>query len=148
MAKNNSHIHLLRFIPFLLLIIISCSCKKQNHLKNELMGTWELRSIRAMAPTTYTPGKGNTIVFLKSNYQKFENHMLVKTGTYRVVQDQSVSHTVGLHFAEGEYEHRIIFDNDLDAEKSYINIKDGKMGILSGYFPLDGGIEYNYEKIE
>ena len=45
-----------------------------------------------------------------------------------------------------QFLNRIILNNDTASDKIFFQIDDNKLIIVSGYFPLDGGIEMTYER--
>jgi hypothetical protein len=131
-------------------IVLSSCCKKGITTSNSIIGTWELRQAQTgMIPTIdYPRGNGNTLIFSGSGYEKYVNGNLVKSGTYTLVRDDSVEATVGLVVTAGQFTNRIIFDNDLVSSKTFIQVSNKNLTLLSGYFPLDGGSHLLYERIK
>jgi hypothetical protein len=135
------------------IIVFSGSCKKDAgkiDSNADLIGSWELRQAQhGMIPTTDHPsGNGNIFKFSVSRYEKYTNGNLVKSGKYDLITDSSVETEVGLVILPGQFTSRIIFDGDLTAGKTFIEVSNNKMTFLSGYFPLDGGSYVLYEKTE
>jgi hypothetical protein len=131
-------------------MILFSSCKKDPASSRSLIGTWELRQAQTgMIPNIdYPRGNGNMLIFSESSYDKYTNSSLVKSGTYTLVRDDSVEASVGLVVTRGQFKNRIIFDNDLVSPKTFIEVSNDKLTVLSGYFPLDDGSYLIYEKIE
>lgn len=116
---------------------------------NLITGTWELRLAQhGMIPAINHPsGNGNIIKFSVSGYEKYTNGNLLKSGQYDLIVDNSVETEVGLVISSGQFTRRIIFDRDLTAPKTFIEVANNKMTFLSGFFTLDGGSYVLYEKI-
>jgi hypothetical protein len=140
-------------ICFVVLVLVMACCSKQNSTVEDnnavqLLGAWELRQVQAgMTPTTQYPvGNGNRYHFFETTYQHYTNGALQKSGTYRVVRDTTVQAEVGLVLPAGQFTGRLIFDNELSAKKTFFGFEEGKLVLLSGYFPTDGGSRWVYEK--
>lgn len=129
--------------------VLFSSCKKHLDGSSALIGTWELRHAQnGMIPTIdYPQNNGNMLVFSESGYEEYTNGNLVKSGSYTVVRDNSVEASVGLVITPGQFTNRIIFDNDLVSPKTFFEVSNDKLTLLSGYFPLDGGSHLLYERI-
>lgn len=137
-------------VCLLFIMALFSHCKKEMGLSTaNLSGLWELSQaqVSLLPPTTYTPGNGNTYKFNKNNYEKYENNVLVKSGTFILMEDTTAEETVGLVIPAGKYTTRIIFDDNITAEKTFLQIEGNNLVLLSGYFPLDGGSNYSYQKI-
>jgi hypothetical protein len=131
------------------------SCKKDVSTVNvanatSIVGTWELRQAQnGMIPTTaYAPGNGNLFKFSDSTYEKYTNGNLITNGYYVLIKDTSAEAEVGLVIPPGQFTNRIIFDGDFTSRKTFIEVSNNKLTFLSGYFPLDGGSNSLYERIE
>jgi len=130
-------------------IIFFIGCKKDGGSSNPIIGTWELRQIQADMPTIdYSPGNGNLLIFSGSGYEKYTNGNLVKSGHYVLVSDASAEATVGLVIPPGQFTNRIIFDDDLVSSKTFVDISNNRLTLLSGSFPADGGGKVSYERIK
>ncbi len=134
-------------------LLFFTSCNKDSVAKSSsgsLIGPWELRQAQTgMIPSIdYPRGNGSMFIFSASVYDKYTNGNLVKSGSYTLVRDDSVEASVGLVVTKGQFKNRIIFDNDLVSPKTFIEVSNDKLTVLSGYFPLDGGSYLVYEKIE
>lgn len=137
-------------VSLLLILALFSHCKKEMGLSTaNLSGLWELSQaqVSLLPPTTYTPGNGNTYKFTNNNYKKYENNVLVKSGTFILIEDTTAEETVGLVLPAGKYTTRIIFDDNIAAQKTFLQIEGNNLVLLSGYFPLDGGSNYSYQKI-
>jgi len=132
------------------IIVFSGSCKKDVANSISIIGTWELRQAQnGMIPTIdYSPGNGNILIFSESGYEKYANGNLIKSGHYTLVRDVSVEAVVGLVVPSGQFTNRIIFDTDFASSKIFIEVSNNRLNLLSGFFPLDGGSNVLYERIE
>src|SRR5687768_16091492 len=89
-----------------LLILALISCNKKHHSTTEqLIGTWELRSVSSMMPTTPLPeGNGHLMVFTERGFKRYEpGQSTPSSGTYQTVSDGSVRSDVCLEFPAGTY---------------------------------------------
>ena len=141
------------FLGFVL--VFFGSCKKDGTAKDIInstfiVGSWELRQAQnGMIPTIdYSSGNGNILKFSNSTYEKYTNTNLVKSGHYIIIEDTSVVEEVGLVIPSGQFTHRIVYDNDFASRKTFIQISYNKLTFLSGFFPLDGGSNVLYQRIE
>jgi hypothetical protein len=140
------------FVPIVSLtvfIIFFAGCKKDISHPTTIIGTWELRQAQnGMTPAiTYPPGNENILKFSDSGYAKYVNGNLIKSGHYQLIRDTSVEAEVGLVVPSGQFTNRIIFDGDSLSHKTFIEVSDNKLTLLSGFFPLDGGSNMLYERI-
>lgn len=130
------------------------SCQKDNtadgtDIAGAIIGTWELRQTSGGLGTQvndYPPGNGNMIKFTNTRYENYENGVLVKSGTYTVIDDASVNESVCLEFAEGQFTHRIIYDNNYNDTRVFVEIVQNKLNFISGCYSLDAGYSSIYEK--
>ncbi|WP_207513403.1 hypothetical protein [Longitalea luteola] len=141
---------------FYILVIFVMSafvaCKKDktdNGLAQDLIGSWELAATSAsITPTvSHPPGQGNFLSFNDNKYFIYENHELVKEGSYTVVIDTTHSENVCLTSPGGEFARRIIFDNDGSANKTFFNVAAHKLVLRSGCFAVDAGVEKVYNRV-
>ncbi|HEV8506102.1 MAG TPA: hypothetical protein VGQ53_11900 [Chitinophagaceae bacterium] len=125
-------------------------CKKDVAGSGSVVGSWELRQAQTgMIPTIdYPQGNGNMLIFSGSGYEKYVNGYLVKSGTYTMVRDDSAEASVGLVITPGQFTTRLILDNDLASPKTFVEVSNNKLSLLSGYFPLDGGSHLIYARID
>ena len=140
-------------ILFGLILIFFDGCTKESSgISNytSIVGTWELQQQQGgMIPAIeYSQGNGNISKFSTSTYEKYTNNNLVRSGQYIIIEDTSVGAEVGLVIPPGQFTHRIVYDNDFTSAKTFIQISNNKLTTLSGYFPLDGGSNVVYRKIE
>jgi len=138
------------FITAVILCLGSCKKDIAGSSSTSVIGTWELRHAQTgMIPTIdYSQGNGNMLVFSGSGYERYTNGMLVKTGTYTLVRDDSVETSVGLVIPRGQFTNRIIFDDDLASPKTFVEVLNDELTLLSGFFPTDGGSEIVYQRIQ
>jgi hypothetical protein len=92
-----------------------------------------------MLTTSYPAGNGTVYIFMDTSYQFYSQGVLVKSGQYRIINDNSVSSELGLVIPAGQYTRRIIFDNDSQSLKVFFQLQADSLSFVSGYFPLDGG---------
>jgi hypothetical protein len=137
------------------ILLLFCSCKKDGTAKGitnstSIVGAWEIRQVQnGMIPTIdYSSGNGNILKFSDSTYEKYTNNNIVKSGHYIVIEDDSVVAEVGLAIPHGQFTHRIVYDNDFGSPKTFFQIANNKLTFLSGFFPLDGGSNVLYQRIE
>jgi hypothetical protein len=127
------------------LIIFFSGCKEDSMIIKSIEGEWELVRVTGSRPViTYPAGNGNVLQFSASNYQLFENRQPVKSGTYTMVEDASAQTSVCLVLGAGEYRNRIIYDNDYNSPKKFIQISNDTLSILSGCFAVDAGSNLEY----
>jgi hypothetical protein len=128
------------------LITFFAACEKNNRdISPSITGEWELLRISGSRPViNYPSGNGNVIKFTNSSYESFENGRLVKTGTYTIVEDASVQASVCLVLPQEKYRNRIIYDNDYNATKKFIDVSSDTLSILSGCFATDAGSNIEY----
>ena len=140
----------MKFLSMILgIITVFSGCEKEGVIdKSSLIGTWELRQQQAgMIPTAdYPSGNGALLTFTETEYRHYKNGSLLKSGTYELVKDTTVSESVGLVIPPGQYTTRIIYDNNTAAPKTFIDLREGKLYLVSGFFPLDSGVSQVYEK--
>ncbi|HEY9364328.1 MAG TPA: hypothetical protein VIQ00_13765 [Chitinophagaceae bacterium] len=132
-------------------IIFFVSCKKQKaqNTSTSIIGSWELRQTSAaMNPVVnnYSEGNGNIIKFSETNYEMYENGQLKKSGPYSVLEDTTVEETVCLVFPDGQFTNRIIYDNDYNASKIFLEISGNKLSFVSGCYAVDAGHRSEYER--
>ena len=128
----------------LLLGLIFFGCKKTDTNSkgdSSLVGKWELTTVQAglTGEIKYPPGSGNSLEFAGSTYKRYVQGILTMSGNYTIVPDNNAMNEVGLAIAPGDFENRIIFNEDMTAPKIFFNISNRKLVLLSGFFPLDGG---------
>jgi hypothetical protein len=136
-----------------LILVFLSGCKKDTTGINNytaIVGTWELKQEQGgmMPSIEYSQGNGNILKFSTYTYEKYTNNNLVRSGQYILIEDTSVGAEVGLVIPPGQFTHRIVYDNDFTAPKTFVQISNNKLSTLSGYFPLDGGSNVIYQKIE
>lgn len=143
----------------ILLIFFACAKieSKNSALKNQtdsrISGTWELRQLTGQIGTKQFPaGNGNTITFSGNEYTGtgaefgiFGRNNFPFKGDYEIVEDSSVKESVGLEIPADEFRQRFVLNSDT-TEKFFFHIKGNQLRIMSGYFPLDSGVELVYEK--
>lgn len=108
-----------------LAIILSCflviSCKKDRDQFPPISGSWELRTAYngQGGTTNYPPGNGNLLKFTATNYQKYSNGALEKTGTYELMKYNTK--------VIGGVRDRIVYDNDLNAPPVIVNLSNDSL---------------------
>ena len=135
-------------------IVSFTACQKQeavekSRVATSLIGSWELRAMQGgMLPgKELAPGNGAVLQFTATHYTKYENNTVVETGTYSLVQDSTVSETVGLQMPAGKFAYHIVLKNDANQRPTFIDLEDDKLSLVTGYFPLDYGVLKQYVRI-
>jgi hypothetical protein len=125
-----------------------CGGCRKNTDKNtaSFTGTWELREKSGMFSTTYPPGNGTLLKFSTSTYEIYTNNQLTQSGTYILLPDNTVKVSVCLEFAEGEFTNRIVYDQQQNIAKTFINIVNNRLTFMSGCYAYDAGHSEVYEK--
>ena len=131
--------------------LVFFGCKKADTNSkgdSSLIGNWELKTVQAgmTVEINYPPGIGNSLEFTGSTYKRYAQGILTMSGDYTIVPDNSAMNEVGLAITPGDFENRIIFDEDTTAPKIFFNISNGRLILLSGFFPLDGGTTTVYTR--
>lgn len=148
------------YLTIIILLVVSACAKKESKnpgLKKQhesgISGTWELRQLTGQIGTKQFPaGNGNTITFTDNEYTGtgaefgiFGRNDIPLKGKYEIVADGSVNASVGLEIPAGEFQQRVVLNSDT-TEKFFFHVKGNQLKIMSGYFPLDSGVELVYEK--
>src|ERR1044072_79568 len=131
------------------LTIVACKKNKDNN-NNDVVGIWELsKTTAAMVPnaTEYPSGNGNILEFTATTYKQYSNGQVIKSGTYTIADDNTVSQSVCLQIDNGRYSHRIVFDGDNAADKTFFEISNGGLGFISGCYAVDAGHTSEYRRI-
>jgi hypothetical protein len=131
---------------FFTLTTLATSCKKvSDSVATSIEGNWELLRVSgSRALIRYPAGNGNMLKFSASNYETYENNRLVKAGTYKIVEDASAESAVCLVLREREYTNRIIYDNDTNPPKKFMQITADTLSIIGGCFAVDAGSNTEY----
>jgi hypothetical protein len=133
------------------IICILFACKKNNNKSdnNSLIGYWELAETSGgmMPARQHGPGNGNVIELTASTYKHYRNGLLVQSGSYFTVPDNSVEKNVCLVIEDDRYTRRIIFDT-AQAKQFYDVHGDGdKLSFISGCYAIDAGHQEEYRRI-
>jgi len=132
---------------FLIIILVNIGCKKDNNNSSEgLEGVWELRSAVSMLSSTYPPGNGHIISFTGNKYEMKENGQIIRSGEFKVEVDLTAGESTCLNIATGKYKSRIIYDNNATATKTFFEISENRLAMLSGCFAVDAGSSLEYER--
>ncbi len=115
----------------------------------DITGTWEMRSAQnGMMPLqTYAAGSGGRLIFSNTDYEK-QMDGTVSKGRYEMVKDSTVSASVGLELPAGTFAHRLIFDGDTAADKTFVEVRGDTLELLQGFFPVDAGSRRVYVRVE
>lgn len=134
-------------------IIFFTGCKKEHSKfidNSSIAGNWELQQISGSYTVKYGPGNGPVVKFTDTSYSTTDKFIIYRTnrkrGHYKIIADTSVNSCTGLIVPSGQFANRIILDSDTASEKIFYQISKNKLIILSGYFPLDGGVKRIYER--
>ncbi|KIC95186.1 hypothetical protein [Flavihumibacter solisilvae] len=136
------------------LVITGVTCKKQMDCgcvpppgPDGLTGTWELREVSSSMPTTTLPaGNGNTIKFSGNQFEIHANGQLESSGTFVIEGDDTFEESVCLVFPDNQFRQRIIFNNNRDAKKTFLNLDKTNLMLASGCFAVDAGVLKKYER--
>ncbi len=114
--------------------------KEKNIPSTSLYGSWELRQQQSgMIPVVaYPAGNGTGLLFTRDSFESRINGNRVQSGTYTIVDDPNVQTEVGLTFPASRFNRRIIFKDSTTA-KTFLDISNDTLTLVSGYFPTDGG---------
>lgn len=137
-------------------IVLMAGCKKNDSPKplfpGSIEGTWELRQTSAITNSpnvsVLPPGNGHILKFGDTDYEKYEAGQLVKKGEYAIVPDPTVESSVCLLFPIDQFTHRIVYDNDNNSEKQFMQFIGNRLVIEAGCYASDGGHRMEYEKVE
>lgn len=123
---------LIKFVTFLSIVVIACSCQKdKENIKGDIKGNWELEShSSAWGSHMYTSGNGNVYTFDVDNYQIFEAGQLRKSGTYKIIE-LPLPDMPGLTQMREDGYKRIVFDNEYHGRYYFLRIVDKKLYINS-----------------
>jgi hypothetical protein len=138
-----------RILAAALVLITVSACEKASlpEQPGKLPGKWELReTVSGVGLRTYAEGNGTRYEFGSTTYEKYENGNLVKQGTYTVVQDDSAAMKIGIVIPAGQFTKRIRLDADNAGDRFFFQSNGSQLILLSGFFPLDGGLKATYEK--
>lgn len=135
-----------------ILFLFSPGCTKDtvSEKPTSIVGKWELKQTMGNTGTVdYPSGNGFFLEFTGSAYSTTNlfvpgNHP--DEGDYQIIADTSVNNSTGIVVPSGQFSNRIILNKDTVSEKIFYQISSNKLIILSGYFPLDGGVQLTYEK--
>ena len=140
----------LSLLFFTVILLVNTGCKKENKNDNEnsagLEGVWELRSSRSMLISTYPPGNGHLISFKGNKYEIRDNGQLTRSGEFRVIEDLTVVESTCLNIPDGKYTNRIVYDNNMNATRTFYDLSDNKLTIISGCFAVDARSSLEYER--
>ncbi|MBZ5856819.1 hypothetical protein [Flavihumibacter profundi] len=148
--------YLITLVCFGVTIVLLEGCKKDSakNIDNSssIIGDWELRQIFAqIGMVNYPSGNGSILKFTDSTWSTTDTAWSIfvrgnhhANGYYRIVADTSVNNSTGLGFPSGQFTNRIILEGDTTSDKIFYQVTNSKLVIVSGYFPLDGGIEMTY----
>jgi len=138
----------LSLLFFLIITLVNPGCKKENDndSSERLEGVWELRSARSMLVSTYPPGNGHIISFTGNTYEVIDNGQITRSGEFQVVEDPGASESTCLNITAGQYTNRIIYDNNMTVTKTFFEIAENKLTIISGCFAVDAGSSLEYER--
>lgn len=134
--------------------MLTGSCKKNNAKENtdttiSIIGSWELRQTSAAmnpAITNYPAGNGNILKFTTSAYETYSNGQLVKAGNYLIIKDTTVAENICLEFPAGQYTNRIVYDNNYNNTKIFVQISKNQLTFISGCYAYDAGHTSQYER--
>ena len=136
-------------IVTVLILLISgfAACHKENIVgANDIEGKWELRKIiGSWSTTNYQPGNGNTISFDGDRYIISQNGQIT-SGSFIIVTDPTVSESTCSIIPAEQYTNRIIFDNNSNGQKTFFELSENKLTLLTGCLAVDARSFSEYER--
>lgn len=140
----------MRKIHLILCLVLGFSlingCKKGGDSSESLKGTWELTEQYGgfKPPKKAAPGSGNLYMFSKNKYRKYENGVLIKSGTYQLKEDSIAVSDPIVRPLLYQIFNIVYFDNNTNKS----TVKTDSETIIEGYrTSLFDGTEYVYKKI-
>ena len=127
------------FIPLCLavLVFLSAGCRKSaGNSGKSIEGAWELRKIQASLTVNYDQGNGNLMKFSANRYEIISNGQVTANGTYEIVNDPTVEAETGYHMQPETYTRRIIYDNNTNTDKIFIEITNISLTFFSGKYNI------------
>ena len=131
---------------FLIVIFIISFEKEYKVVNTGVEGSWELRSATSMISSTYPPGNGRIISFTGNKYEMKENGQIIRSGEFKVEEDLTAGESTCLNKTPGKYTSRVIYDNNVSAAKTFLDLSENKLIIISGCFAADAGVSLEYER--
>lgn len=129
-------INFLKNLTILCAVLFFFSCKDEEaKIINTLEGTWELSSGTdgfTGRTTNYPSGNRTYYVFSGNKYQYFTQNNLTKSGTFNITQEVTIT--------TKEKGNRIIFDNDPNQIRSFVNVKDDSLAFFIDAFDGSGAV--------
>lgn len=118
--------NMIKYFIFTLCLIGSLfiACRKDTPMPNALIGEWELSaSVDGMTGKTSksSSGKGNVLKIFKESYERYEHWELVESGSYSIVQENSILYNKRLN--------RIIFNEEFDSPRTFITIDNNQLTV-------------------
>jgi hypothetical protein len=110
-------------------------------------GRWELRQASGMITIDYPAGNGHLLIFTTAGYQKYDSGQLVKSGSYVMVDDNTAEANTCLVLPAGQYTKRIIYDNNSNAQKIFLQLEENKLSFISGCYAYDAGHTLVYKRV-
>jgi hypothetical protein len=140
-----------RIFPLFVLFIMFgfAGCKRDHDgffEKNSkaIEGLWELRKTSSMLTTDYPPVNGRTIKFTGNKYEMRENGQVTRSGEFFITNETTAGQPTCLNIAAGQYATRIIYDNNINAQKVFFQLTGDKLTFISGCFAIDTGVALDY----
>lgn len=137
-----------------MVLIFIGGCKKDGsgsnpHYEALIRGTWELRKTsgsQVIGEQLYPPGNGNILKFIDSRFERYVNGALTQSGQFEIVRNITVNQSVCLEIPTGQFTNQIIYDNNSNGDKVFVQISNNKLTFISGCYSLDAGYRSEYEK--
>jgi len=131
----------------LALLVCTSGCKKENINLKDIQGQWELRKAAGMFTINYPPGNGKTIRFTGSHFEMIDNGQVTKSGEFKIISDATVNKSTCLVLPAGQYKYRIIYNDNTNNGKTFLEITGNKLLFISGCFAVDAGSSADYERL-
>jgi hypothetical protein len=138
---------------FLTILVVLASCAKRDHGScfdpgsKGIEGTWELRKASSMLVSDYPPGNGRTIRFTGNKYEKRENGQVIQSGEFSVIYDPTASESTCMNIAAGQFSNTIIYDNNINGQKIFLQLTGDQLLFMSGCFAVDAGVALTYVRL-
>lgn len=140
--------------------LLMTACQKNNSVAEDetnapitaasLTGKWELRTAHANISNccNYPPGNGSILKFSGNQYELYEKNTLKKSGPYLVMADTTVVANTCLALLVRDFPNRLVYDSNFSSPKTFFNIKNGQLMVISGCFAADAGHTETYDPIK
>ncbi len=140
-------------VLFLFMVVVFTGCNKKGHgdycepNSKGIEGLWELRKTSSMLVSDYPPGNGRTIKFTGNKFEKRENGQVIQSGEFAIINDATAGESTCMNIAAGQFTSRIIYDNNINGQKVFIELTGDQLVFMSGCFAVDAGVALTYVRL-